>query len=55
MKTVEKRVFVSEMSFNEHVFLVGLLKTLQEGSPVTIEREDDKKYVNDILNGLKTK
>ena len=53
MKTVEKRIFVSEMEFSEHTFLLGLLSKLKEDSFVSID-EKDEKMIDCILKGLKT-
>lgn len=55
MKTVEKRIFVSEMEFSEHTFLLGLLTKLKEDSVVAIDSEEDEKIINHILDGLKAK
>lgn len=55
MKTVEKRIFVSEMEFLEHTYLLGLLTRLKEDSVVAIEGQDDEKMIDRIIEGLKTK
>lgn len=48
-------MYVSEMEWIEHTWLLGMLSKLKEESVVTIENEDDVKMIDRIVEGLKTK